>query len=318
MNEILQSLRKGRLFSDLRVSLCADDVVMELGGQKLRPDDSKAYVKFLISHGYPSVTAYTTALHPGTVAKSHGSMLHQVFNLSHLMRANDSSPDKTDIPRDYILGAIVAVELANPVTPAGGWQITSDPAKSTAIRAAAVIHKNAERVPKILGEYLAGRKKWTVSMEVEYSLANSGFLVGQRGKAKKQQAELMDGYSTPDMAACDLGFVPCIEAPDELLETFDLKKRAVTKPWSGLPVTLMIGGINGEVHYSGVGLVSVGAEKEAEIERILASDPDQAELGTIFRETDEVSGAVLDYYKKSEEISKKLLTQLASVETPET
>ena len=40
---------------------------MDIGGMHLVPDSSKAYTKFVISHGLPMRTAYGTALHPGTV-----------------------------------------------------------------------------------------------------------------------------------------------------------------------------------------------------------------------------------------------------------
>ena len=72
-----------------------------------------------------------------------------------------------------ILGAIVRVEFAAP--PMGGWKI--DAKGGPHLRVAAVIHKQAEGVPKLLGEHLSGRHKYAVSQEVLYSMLDSGFVV---------------------------------------------------------------------------------------------------------------------------------------------
>jgi hypothetical protein len=260
------------VFANLGVSLCANAI--DIAGQRLAPDDSKAYVEFWISHAFPVVTAYQTAVHPGTVANSWRSMLHQVFNLDHRMRAYDASKERDQIPRDYVLGSVVAVEY--PDTPPGGWRLGLDKAAAPGIRAAAVIHKHAEKVPQILGEHLGGRHRWTVSMEVDYSVLNSGFVVYQRPEANPQAAAVLDATSPEEFTRLGLGYVTMEEAPEELLATYDFKKKKMApKPaWQGLPVALLKGGINGQLHYRGVGLVRYGAEKEAQIAQVLASDPD--------------------------------------------
>ncbi|HVM48372.1 MAG TPA: hypothetical protein VMU04_10110 [Candidatus Acidoferrum sp.] len=259
-----------RIYSNLGVELCANTVV-DIAGERLTPDDTKAYAEFFIAHAFPVVTAHGTSLHPGTVANSFRSMRHQVFNRAHLMKAYDKS-GKGEIPRDHILGSIVAVEF--PQTPGGGWRVGSrrDP---PAIRAAAVIHKHAEGVPKILGEHLSGRHKWTVSMEVDYNLLQSGFVVGQRDQAKDAEAKLMNATTPVEFNELGMGYVPMEQAPESLLETYDYNKLMMKRnaSWEGLPVTMLKGGINGQVHFRGVGLVRYGAEREAVIAQILATDP---------------------------------------------
>jgi hypothetical protein len=261
-----------RIFSNLGVSLCANAI--EIAGQKLLPDASKAYAEFSIAHAWPVITAWGTAMHPGTVANSWPSMLHQVFNLAHLMKSYDTSKEKNEIPRDHVLGSIVAVEY--PPTPAGGWRLSNNSA-APGIRAAAVIHKHAERVPKILGEHLGGRHKWTVSMEVDYSLLHSGFVVGQRPEAKKAQESLMAETTPEEFTVLGMGYVGIEQAPDALLDTYDFAARKMRPnvTWEGLPVTMLKGGVNGQVHFRGVGLVRYGAEREAQIAQILATDPDR-------------------------------------------
>ena len=75
-----------RLFSNLGVSLCANAI--DIAGVQLVPDGTKAYLDYTIAHTWPAITAYGTALHPGTVANSYRSMLHQVFNKARLMKAS--------------------------------------------------------------------------------------------------------------------------------------------------------------------------------------------------------------------------------------
>jgi hypothetical protein len=265
---------RSRLFA--QAELCG--AAVEIGGQRLEPDQTKAYVEFKLAHSWPSRTVYGTSFHAGTVANSYVSMLHQVFNWGHKMRSYDTSKERKDIPRDYMLGSIVAVEY--PRMPPGGWsmQVGKDAAGNLqvpGIRAAAVIHKQAEKVPQTLGEHLGGRHTWTVSLEVGYSLLQSGFLVGERAKAKKAQETLMADTTPNDIGAMGMGYVTVEEAPEELLNTLDLKKRSIVSTWEGLPVTLLKGGINGQVHFQGVGMVRYGAEREAEIQTLLATDPEK-------------------------------------------
>jgi hypothetical protein len=294
-------LGQTRIFSNLGVSLCANAI--EIAGTKLVPDESKAYAEFNISHPWPVVTAYGTAMHPGTVANSWPSMVHQVFNLAHLMKAYDTSKEKNEIPRDYILGTIVAAEY--PQTPLGGWKLAQDKTALPSIRAAAVIHKHAERVPKVLGEHLGGRHRWTVSMEVNYSILSSGFVVMNRAEANKKAATLLNEFTPDEFTNQGLGYVAIENAPEELLSTYNFEKRRMNPnaSWQGLPVVLLKGGINGQVHYQGVGLVRHGAEREAQIQQILASDPDAVE-GL----TDENFGLLRGYFQQVEKSFTNLLT----------
>lgn len=249
------------------------DGALKIGDQTLTPDDTKAYCAFSICTAWPSVTAYGTAIHPGTLANSHASMLHQVFNLGHRMRAYDPDPEKKNIPHDQIIGSVVAV--AFPQKPMGGWTLAREVDAAPRIQAAAVVHKLAERVPKVLGEHLAGRHKWTVSQEINYAFGESGYVLTDRSKLRGKNAELAAACTPPEFDALGLGYIPMGEAPADLVECYDWGTKRVVKPWNGSPVVLLKGGVNGRAHYQGVGLVRYGAEREAEITRLLAEDPDR-------------------------------------------
>ena len=287
MNDLLKP-RVERAFAGLRMEFCGDQGI-EINGQRLVPDESKGYVEFQISHGLnitagpggptiAGVTAYRTAMHPQTVLNSHGSMLHQVFNLGHLMRRYD--PEK--ISRDHIIGSIVAVEH-----PPGPWTVTGQQstlrngakAATPQIRAVAVIHKTAQDVPKLLAEHLGAKHQWTVSHEVRYIPDESGFLVGNRANAKKSQEEMLANLTPEEFSAAPgFGYVPFEQAPDDLKQCYNEKKTCVDKDWNGLPVVLLKGGMNGNVHFQGVGAVRYGAEREAAIQSMLAGDPNSLSL----------------------------------------
>jgi hypothetical protein len=251
-----------------QVHFCGENAIA-IAGQTLVPDSSKAYVEFRISHAFPVVTTDKTALHPNVVAKSFESMRHQVFNLGHLMKAYNSE----EITRDRILGSVVAVEFPN--TPLGGWKVQTDRTKAPGIRGVAVLHKNAEGADRILGTYQSGRRRWTVSMENEYTLEGSGFLL----KKTNQTASKLSAKDTPDdLAQLGYTYVPAISAPDALLDCYDTKQSKVTKNYAGHEVTALIGGLDSTIHYKGVGLTPLGKEPEAEVAQMLASGASIADM----------------------------------------
>lgn len=272
---------KSKLWSP--VEFCATSAIDWPGrpGQKLTPDETKAYIRFKLAHAFTRttrpITAYGTTFHPGTVANSYSSMLHQVFDLAHQMKSYNppkKNPDDPDeIRRDYQLGSIVGVEFPPP--PGLAWSV--DMEGSPCIVAAAVIHKQAEKVPQVMGEHMGGRHRWTVSLEVKYSMVQSGWIVGDIDRAPRKARDLMAEVTPDEFNKIGMGYVPMEYAPDELIECYDFKRSRVNGTWHGMPVVLMKGGVNGNVHFMGVGMVRYGAEREAEIQQLLATDPDRIE-----------------------------------------
>ncbi len=251
---------------DYPLTSFAGQSAIEIMGQKLLPDSSKAYIEFYLAHAFPVTTIDSTAMHPQVVANSYRSMLHQVFDLGHIMRAYN--PEEN--PRDRILGAIVGVEFPN--TPIGGWKVQGDKSQAPGIRAVASVFKAAERADKIIGEYQSGRRKWTVSMENEYYLNTSGFLVENSDGA-------CEGDETPaDFQALGLAYYPAVTCPDDMLKLYSMEESKIRtgrdgKPlkWNGRNVTALLGGMDSSVHFKGVGITPAGKEKEAEISQLLAS-----------------------------------------------
>lgn len=245
---------------------------IELNGRRYLPDETKAYASFTVGRSFPVVTAYGTAVHPGTVANSFQTMLHQLVDYDHQLKLNSQASNK-DIREDRIIGAVVDVDY--PKAPYGGWKVGMDKGQAPAINGVMVIHKKADKVKQVLGEHLAGRHKWTVSMEMGYNLLKSGYIVSGLEHAKKSQLALMEEQTPKELSDLGLGYVAIQSAPDDLVDCFSLDKLRIVSNWGNCPVCLLQGGLNGETHFGGVGIVRYGAEREAEINEILARDPDR-------------------------------------------
>lgn len=242
------------------LSLCEQG--LEVGGQRFEPDATKAYCEIKLSHSWPVRTYYGEALHPATVSKSFRSLLHQPVNRDHQMRVHD--PER--IIRDRIVGTVVAVEF--PPAPPTGWRLPASEAEAPGIRAAVSLFKQAEWVDKFLGQHQSGRLPFTVSMEVLYVNADSGFMV----------------ESDPGTIAPGWDYISFNDAPPELLATRDWKRNRMTARavdgryagrWGNREVYWLMGGIGGPVHYNGVGVVEYGAEPTARIGRVLAAVSDE-------------------------------------------
>lgn len=279
-------------------------------GRQLTPDPTRAYCRFEICYAYPVRTAYGASFHPGTLANSMDSMLHQVFNRSHKMKAY-ARPEDRDGVRDENFGSIVGVEFAT--APLGGWKINSP--GQPHYEAAAVMHKQVSFVPKLLGEHLGGRHKWAVSQECNYIMADSGFVIERDdSKASKGCREVMDQYTPDEFKAARLAYVPVMTGadslcPDDLLDCFSFEQNRVVRDWSGQRVSVLKGGVNGRVHFQGVGMVRYGAEKEAQIQTLLANDPDAIEVEADF-------SVNFEPLKKILEKSKIVLTELSNAVLP--
>lgn len=261
-----------------------------LGGQRLEPDLTKAYLEFRMAHAFHLTpegtiggrTAYGTATSAKTLANSYQSLLHQIVDLGHRVKSYDASPERDQIPRDYTLGSIVAAEY--PPMPENGYPIKTPTDAAPHIHGAAVLHKQAEKVPHVLGEHLSGRHKWSVSLEMKFPHSKSGFIIHNRSKGTSKQRMAMHELSPVTWGATslndlDMGYIVVESAPDDLLKCYNgMDNRMVQQNWGDLPVTYLQGGWDGENHFMGMGVVRYPAEREAEIGQILAHDPDALDL----------------------------------------
>jgi hypothetical protein len=252
------------------LKLCSGDRAIEIDGKTLRPDRATALVEFYLSHAFPVTTCDGTGLHPQVVANSYESMLYKVFDLNHLMKKYDPG-----IKQDQILGTVIAVEFGARSAECGfrdeKWEVQPDKAKAPGIRAVACMHRNAEWVDRVLEKHFTGAIDWTVSMEQDYSLDNSGFVVrsaerGVRSGELKEWEEKTPG----DLKALGWTYVPAGEAPDELFACFDQEKSKITRKFKGSETVMLFGGLDGRVEYCGVGLTPAGKEKEAMVARMMA------------------------------------------------
>ena len=257
--EVMRSIR----LEASSVKLCSDKAI-EIMGQTFRPDQDTAYVEFFLSHAFPVTTCDGTGIHPQVVANSYRTLLNKVFDFEHQIASYDKS-----IAQDRALGTIVGVEF--PPTPDGGWKVQADKNLAPGIRAVAVVHKQLQGVPEILRQHFSGRTDWAVSMEQDFYVANSGFLMKARdGSVEKQLLQWSE--TTPD-DLIQMGYFYCSaqDAPLKLLNCFDPEKAQITSKYLGLETTILFGGLDGTIRYKGTGLVWRGKEKEAVVGQMLAS-----------------------------------------------
>ena len=279
----LKSLRASHSFELIhgRVSLCCDAAprVLTCAGETFEPDMFNAFVDFEMAHGFPVETVDGRGLHPQVVANSYRSLKYKVFNLAHFIK----SYKPKEIPRDVVLGTILAVEL----TPAsagyagdGRWRVQPDRAKAVGIRCVAVMHKQLDRVPEVLSTWQAGQIDWKVSMEQNFPFDDEAGIAPTSGwvvESHPRDGSFPDGTekfwdNTPDdLQALGLVYVPCVAAPKELNALLDPATAAVKGRYRGCKATILFGGLNGEVYFKGAGLCPIGAEPEAGVRQMLAS-----------------------------------------------
>ena len=225
-----------------------DSMLNSLG---FKPDDTKAYMQFRIQHAMPVVAGPTMkgnylAYHPAVIARSHKRLIHQQLNLEHRIKRYDPK----GITRDRIVGAIVGVQF--PPMPMGGWNIAQEAEAAPHIQAVAVIFKQAEGVPRVLGDHQSNKEPWNNSIEVTYPLDECGVFIPSTREVIPTLAELpakMKGVLARDPKT----------------------KHLVVGKYRGEQLAMAPGGINGTIHYQGVGMTRFPAEREAEIEQVLAS-----------------------------------------------
>jgi hypothetical protein len=262
-------------FDDMRTAIFCGETVLNGGvitcaGHTFEPDDTKAYVEFYLSHGFPVVTSDRTAIHPQVVANSYGSLLHKVFNLGHIMRVYDAE----NHARDRILGSVVAVEF--PPTPPGGWTVPRDPSQAPGIHGVAVMHKMAEVVAQILGQHLSGKRRWTVSMETQFFVEESGFLVGERDALANDIGFAAE--ATPSDLR-DLGYLYVAWAKaGPVMEVWDEARTRIKPVYQSRQIVFLLAGLDGQVHYNGVRLTPWGKEPTAAVRQMVAEE-DLAEAG---------------------------------------
>lgn len=251
-----------------------------INGRTYKADKSKAYFEFQLACAFPyGISAYQSSFHAGTVLNSFETMRHQGVNEAHRVAAYYKGTEDA-IANDKWIGAVVDVELMNRLKVSRLAQAEEDAPR---IRGVAAMFKRAQGVGRILKEHLTGEHQWTVSLEAEYLYSESGVVLmpkaeqpaveakGSAGASPYQEFEEMAASFTPeDFKAGGYLYVPLIDAPEELFGCYDEEKGYFAKPFQGREVVTLMGGIDGQVHFKGMGVVRYGAEPTAKIGEILA------------------------------------------------
>lgn len=234
---------------------CADANVFS--GMKNSPTQFLAYCDFQICSAFPNITGPTASggylgYHPQVLANSYGSLNHQWMNLRHSAKSL-AAPDEN--VRDRMVGCVIATYFPNP--PMQGWKIPETAEAAPFITARAVLWKLAEGMDRVLGQHMASRQDWSVSIEVSADWDNIGIF-------------------DPDTRA----IYPLVDAPDELLSAVTVDKTSqrllIGKKANGRQLAFAYGNTAGAVDFRGVGMTPNPAERTAKIISM------NAEAGNIF------------------------------------
>lgn len=271
----------------VRMALHMEGGGLEMNGKKYVPDKTKGYIEFHLAHGFPVVTSRGRTLDVGTVANSYESMRHQGLNFEHRVKSYERDPEKRRNAEDRYIGSIVDVEF--PPSPYGGWsleEMLSGKRPVPGIRGIAVLFKQANGVDRFLGEHQSGKHAWTVSLEVDFSLAESSVVLmppaAQGAMKDRMPAEMIElaMASTPaDWGKVGIYNIPVPDLPDDVVDAWSEEKEQFTKPVWGRQPVLMMGGLNKSVHFKGTGVVRYGAEPTAVMGQVLASDLEEERVG---------------------------------------
>lgn len=268
----LEIKQRVEMDAGLRVSLCMDGGALEMGGRRFVPDKTKGFIEFYLAHAFPVVSARGKAMHAGTVANSFRSMELQGFNFEHRVASYIKDPEERRNAEDRYIGSVAAVEF--PEAPYGGWRLAdmmSGKQPIPAIRGIANIFKQAKGVDRFLGEHQSGRHQWTVSMEVDFAVADSGVILMGNGPAMPKRVMDAAMAGTPeDWRKLEIYHIPVPDLPAEVEECWDAEKEQFTKPYRGRQCVLLMGGLNNQVHFKGTGAVRHGAEPTAAMGTVLA------------------------------------------------
>lgn len=251
-------------FTECECILASDDGV-KLGNQNFVPDRTKGFMKFHMAKAFPNVTKFGTGMLASVVARSAASLLHQPFDYEHQIAAYHKKEGEVNRVTDRILGSVVAVQFTD--TP--GWKMNGTRDLAPKIEGVASYAKLAQGMRHIIGEHATGLHRWSVSMEIDYDWPQTGFAI-PRGPRKPLQEFASTTPPEFDLAGYD--YVPTPEAPEELEATFSKQTNRITGTYKGRRPVLVIGGLDGDVHFKGVALARYGAEEAAGIQSLAASD----------------------------------------------
>lgn len=212
------------------------------------PDDYTAYAIVKFSRGAPMIMGPESrsgaifVIHPAVIARSFHRMRHKQMNMGHTLVALGSKEDR-------ICGCVLGVTF--PEEPEGGWVIPESAEDAPEITAFAALHKVAKGVDKMLGGHLSGKVKMAVSMEFTF----------YRDEVGIYDPATRTVYDRKNIPANLKGFT----AEDKDGRLF-LVKSARTPA-----LQLAIGGVSGEIFYSGIGYTDRPAEATARVDQFQAS-----------------------------------------------
>lgn len=220
----------------------------EAGHESLVPDQWVAYARVHFAKTLPmvvgpeSISGQIFGLHPAVVARSFPSVRHKGVNMGHTLRVLNKKEDR-------YCGCILSASF--PDEPEGGWVIPDTIEEAPEISVVSALWKQAHGVPKMLGDHLGGKVKMSVSLEMTYYYDEMGLY----------DPSTKTAYDRKDIPTSLRGYV--YEDNDG--------KLMVRKNSRNPALVILLGGVSGNVWFTGYGYTDRPAESTAGIDSIAAS-----------------------------------------------
>ena len=194
----------------------------------------------------PTINKRGRCFTPAVMNNSFPSIDSQLVNIEHLMRDNQNSGE------DKVVGYVVGSKLGLP-SKLSAVEMANSPGESIPLFTAVALFKRCDEVANIVDQH-SKRKNWAASMECKHKWRDANFYY--RGE-----------------------FIPIIDAESGMLEC--VKKTSVQR-FKGHDLAVCLGGRNGSVNYSGIGMTTSPADKTAQIIGIYGTGMQEvANTGTI-------------------------------------
>lgn len=206
--------------------VAANGKKITFNGTEYASDNQKVYVRAKFCHSFPFANVKGRSFHPATLANSYETARHHLFDFDHTLTYYGQEQNE-------ICGAIIDTYFPSKVDALAAM----NKGDSIAMEVLFVLWRKVEDVQTVVEELNSDKNEWATSMECEYIPAESAF-------------------------AHDGNIIPVLEAPDEMLEC--VGPYSISH-YEGKPLTLLMGGVDGEVLFSGGALTKMPADGNAKV-----------------------------------------------------
>jgi len=242
------------------------------------------YFEFKLCNSFPKFNARGRGFTPKVLDHSFASLNDQLIDMEHCLVANGIGKN------DRIIGCVKATHFA---IPKEAEEIANDPRRIAIelanmqpipVDALGVLFNRAKGVREAIDNHISKREKWAVSMECGHRWDEAQFFY--RGE-----------------------FIPAIDAE---LAMRDCVGPTSIKDFKGHPLRALLGGMDKEVDFWGVGFTKDPADKDADVYSFMGNQPKElASRHTFFMPLQSFSAQAVEVASEGADTK---ISEVASIE----